>query len=606
MSPDREKYLEGLGRLNDAEAQRRCAAFFAREALAHPHPVEFVTNELGQTFARAVSQSPSAPDRSDMELGPAGAPFPPLVAEISGTAPARESLLKRPDDRPLAIARAEAGADVPARASDDVLRARWAAWMQHVENRAGAPEMAAELAESMAKARRENQAVSVRFARRMADAGARTIVHDGPRTFLVDPFMERVEELPALRRINFFPCVAAARRNGHLQFAEHYLRPLAHRTEMFTFTAGPRVFTPEVRDTISAQHSRLGELARQRWFKSKAELVWRGTELGGLTLSERSSADLNRRRSIPETLSLPGLPGLGPVSVANPNRFKAGDRNPEAWIGSEPLWHVHTHAIVVWAAGVSDTEKKAVWNRCRLFWGFVCDRSGRLEKIREAVKYPAKPVDVELLTGPQMVALAEATARLKIVLPRAGLRRFRAETRERIERLAREFDENGEPVTVVRPDWNSKLLNRSGNRKPVRRGPARTGTGSETGSADPFTLREKAWIASQPVSDRSGDATGTDEKPRPVKNRILAACSPAPIFGAKPAPVFVVWNFDGDFAALRSRARVARTCAAFARARATRAPRAAVLGVHTRHPTCTAAAPPGDGWPPGEAPEAEK
>ncbi|MDD2764163.1 MAG: hypothetical protein PHE83_09350 [Opitutaceae bacterium] len=539
-----------------------------------------------------------------------------------------------------------------------MMRARWAFWLEQVENRAAGPELPVDKLAKMRERERILWDQTLRTAKKMAEAGADMFPENRMRLGIFDPVAETIEMLPGVRRRNFLAAVAASRRADQLRFAEYYLRHLdPRRIELHTFTAGRRVRTGLLRHTFKAISRKLGNLSRQRWYKDVAEMVWRGEEIGGLTLSPGAALDLNERRGIPEQVKAVGIDGAVRW-VKNPAAYQAGNLNPEAWrirpdrLGKEPLWHVHAHCIVVFREGVTDEAKREFWRHCRAWWGRVCDRGTRadgtahIKNLREAIKYPAKPADLDLLSGRQLIEVSEAIAGLKIVLPRAGLRRFRADCRRSVEKPARRFDGNGKPVLIIGPDHNSK-------RSPVRRLPDgsivdlitgipvrrrfRTGsagcfveknngmTGSgpipvdpaeidpETAKIDPESISDRRRSVLETVIDRDRFRTGsagsiveknngidrfapvpdrlTDRLPKtdpqpvgPVRNRLLAK-----FVAADGRPRFVVCN-PTTAAELALRAPVARTLRAYTQARPP-AP-ASGVGVHNRHPTCTAESPP--------------
>lgn len=626
-------FQERARAIREETALAKLGEFFAREKAAHAG-VEWSSEpcELGGTYVFAKNRpSHVAPRQSDNSVGV-------LVADLREDR--REGCMVRAGSVEFRAATLD---DCTAeRASRNMQqRKRWAWWLEGVENHATAPERPAE---DLAELRKRSLAArehDIATARKMEAAGAKMFPDNRLAIGLFDPIAGTTDMLPGIRRLNFLQSVAAQRRGDQLIHAEYYLANVpAGRIELHTFTAGRRLKTGLLRRGLKAISKKLGEMVRQRWYKRCAEMVWRGEELGGLNLGPKSAVDYNRRHGIPEQVKAAGLDGAIRW-VTNPAAHKAGMLNPEAWrevsgaTGREPLWHVHAHCLVVFHAGVTEPEKVEFWRSCRRFWGRVCDRGERedgsthVENLREAIKYPAKPADLDLLNGGQLIDVCDAVSRLKIILPRAGLRRFRAGCRRSVLKPARRFGPNGEPILVLGPDHNSK-------RSPAVRacvypaaGPIPTGAemrgtwvdsvtglpvekrrsdwdrpapvptdtedrhsfltraiGSRPVDGDELTVRGAEKIASTPFPDRSTDtAKATDTEPaKPIWNRILAK-----FIGPDARPRFVVFN-PRDPAALARRAQVARTVRAFTRARAAhapRAPRARLEGVHNRHPTCT-------------------
>lgn len=660
------KWRERAEQIRAEQGLARLGEFFAREKQAHagveilsePCPLggTYVfpsTSRHGTATAAPVAKGPGLTVAEYTEGGDVG-----MVRRSGSLAFSAPSAVDLAEPRAVEVRRS------------GIRKKRWGWWLETVENRAASPDADPEKLAKQAKRGAVQWAQALSLADRMAAVGAPMYPENRLSIGIYDKLADTVEMLPSVRRLNMLAPVAAARRADQLLFAEYHLGAIAaHRRELHTFTAGRRLRTGLLRRGLKGISKKLGEMTRQRWYSRVAEMVWRGEEIGGLTLGPKSAEDYNRRHGIPVEVKAEGIDGAVRW-VPNPAAYKAGDLNPEAWktspdlLGRDPLWHVHAHCIVVFHEGVTEAQRAEFWRKCRAFWGRVCDRGMRddgsthIENLREAIKYPAKPADLDLLTGFQLIDLFDAVSRLKIILPRAGLRRFRSVCRRLVEKPVRRYTTTGGTELVLGPDHNASRspvavacsfppavrvagcagpvpfaagclidlvtglpVEKKERRKPMSvamagpvqpdaderrfrlgslgRGcvpmpadlcgpvqPEQNETRFRTATAAHRAAQQAAAIASRPMPDRSTDtAQETDTEPaKPIQNRILAK-----FCGPDSRPRFVVFN-PTDRAALGRRALVTRSCDAYARARAQRAPRAPAARVdcvHNRHPSCT-------------------
>lgn len=314
-----------------------------------------------------------------------------------------------------------------------------------------------------------------------------------PRPSIVCPISRVSIPLPVIRRVNFFPEQAASRRAPMLKEVENYLvrHPWAR---MATFTAGERVPTPEIRETHAELTRRISRMASEKWFKARAELVFRGSEFGTPKLSA-----------------------------------KTGD-----W-----TWHVHAHTVFSPRRAFPKKWWSKFLKRVGRTMGAHWDAGKPVENARELVKYPVKPADLaELrqLGGPVAIAdFFRATYKLRITETLGSLREQRSETRRWKKKRVKELNADGDFVHATRENWNKRG-------RPVTR---------DEESAE--GRRRRALTKAKQKADMARGFCKVKPKAEgtaPMNNRIVARLAPAPYACRAYEPAAYVWNFDGDFDAI--------------------------------------------------------
>lgn len=313
-----------------------------------------------------------------------------------------------------------------------------------------------------------------------------------PAPSIVCPISRRAIPLPSIRRLNFFPETAASRRSAMLKEVEAYLE--RHEwARMATFTAGGRVPTCEIRATHSALTRRLSRLADEKWFKRRAELVFRAIEYG--------------------TPRLCGFSGN--------------------W-----TWHVHAHAIFRPFRRYTKKAWKVFLQRVGRYMGAHWDAGRPVENARELVKYPVKPADLRTLLalgGPMEVrAFYEQTLGLRICETLRSLREQRRRLRSTTRRRHKELTNDGRWVRTIRQNWNA----RGG---PIRRAEEKAKRKLAEQRAE-FREAMQNLAGACPLPLAAGVA--------PMSNRLVARLSPAPYASRVYEPAALVWNFNGDFDAI--------------------------------------------------------
>lgn len=483
---------------------------------------------------------------------------------------------------------------------------RHSAFVWHCKNRAGEvqPEEIAAAAERGQAELREN---SLNMALALASAGIPAFLpSSAPRASIVDPAegSERKIDLAPLRRINFLPTIAKARRAPVVLALEAFAARNG-RCRMATFTAGRNLWVTgdgaELRARVMWFNRRISNLNASALFRSHGvQMQFRADEFGTI------------RTACP----WPRVPGT-----------EAG----------AALVHLHCHVVYTLAHQLSPRRWRRFLAKVRNKWRFHWGENGRLENIREACKYPIKPGDCSHLSNESLAAFYRGTAGLHLVQP---LGEFREEIRERraaLVKLRRQRTAKQELKLTAGPDWNASAMRLSDAEKSARaayreqmrrrglsvfikaskllhardsllvvlalilreRGRGRTRrpflVASEILAAvarldglarvlvsfcpRPFEERRLAGLR------RMKEDAAAGRHRRPMKNRICARLGPAPYFDRITRPALLVWNFDGNFAALRAEPFVAEYLAAV-RPQIERAEQAVrFLKVHTSHAT---------------------
>lgn len=347
--------------------------------------------------------------------------------------------------------------------------------------------------------------------------------------------------IPALRRVNFFPAIAAANRGRMLRDVEHFIACHPGRSRMFTMTRGPRVAIHRVtlRQDFSNFNRRLSKLAARLRRELGVSMQWAGNELG----------------------------------------------SPE-WVSGQMTVHLHAHILVTEPESMNPKKRAKIR---RKIWALLTDKktgekthwddSGEIQNAREFVKYPVKDADLSTILregGPGVLAdLYEALRGMRFCRPMGQLRNIRAMRKADARRITafsrfdgRQLEETGDWNAGKRP-LASRNQKRIAYRARAQSLAARlacaeacrlvgTAAGDSGGlSAAQLSISPIESGRLEPDSDDDRPRRGDSDKKSPrVKNRVIARLAPAPYGGPICEPAVLVWGFDGDLRALLAQPRV--------------------------------------------------
>ena len=173
--------------------------------------------------------------------------------------------------------------------------------------------------------------------------------------------------------------------------------------------------------------------------------------------------------------------------------------------------HPHIHALMTLDRKLSKEDFILLNKKIQSFWGAYSRDSGKIRNPREMVKYCVKPNDLDGLNSQQIVKLYYAQNGLHLVQSLQDLRLDRKAIRENNQKV---IVRKGVPKVV--PNWN-----RSGTKRKPDRFEEYCDMLEDTRKAN--ALRE------------SGRATP----------RIVAWCTPSPLFTHISEPVFMVHGLKG-------------------------------------------------------------
>ena len=173
--------------------------------------------------------------------------------------------------------------------------------------------------------------------------------------------------------------------------------------------------------------------------------------------------------------------------------------------------HPHMHALMVLDSKLSKEDFIKLNMLIQKFWGAYSRDSGKIRNPREMVKYCVKPNDLHGLNSQQLVKLYHAQNGLHLVQSLQDLRLDRKAIRENNEKV---IVRKGIPKIV--PNWNG-----SGTRR----------------KPDRFVEYCEMLEDQQKAEVLRESAHGTP--------RIIAWCTPSPLFTHISEPIFMVHGLDG-------------------------------------------------------------
>jgi hypothetical protein len=266
-------------------------------------------------------------------------------------------------------------------------------------------------------AERESRDIALRqqsrlLVQRMRDAGREYEPEAALTKWQVYPFSGHIVKAPNYRRCMIIPLVAQQVRRPMLQAVRVWLynNPDAR---MWTFTGGPRVALgpggKTLRDALAKFHRDQNRL--RLWLRRvhHIDVVFRATELGEVKFDETTK---------------------------------------------EPTFHLHAHCLVKSLTGYRNADRWAGMLRdIHHHWGHVWQDNGAIRSANEVVKYCAKPGDMLRLSGSKLLDLADALARMKMVVPLGSLKESIARTNRARQRIDWQPTPEG-PVPVEVPNHN--------------------------------------------------------------------------------------------------------------------------------------------------------
>ena len=169
--------------------------------------------------------------------------------------------------------------------------------------------------------------------------------------------------------------------------------------------------------------------------------------------------------------------------------------------------HPHMHALMELDRYLRPDDWSYLLERIRAFWGVYCKDCGKIRNSRELVKYCVKPGDLDGLNNEQLVKLYHKTDGLRLWESLQTFRKMRRSIREEKQKVVMR---KGIPKLV--PNWN--------------RGASKT----------PEELQvQRQKSALRAISGQSAEPTA----------KIVAWCSPAPVFTHVTEPLFLVHGLNG-------------------------------------------------------------
>ncbi len=483
------------------------------------------------------------------------------------------------------------------------LRLRDSEFVFFCKNRAGEI-VDAEAKEKADAAQKKIESQTINFALALASQGIPAFLpKKAPRASIVDPISEQRIDVPPVRRINYLPAVAKMRRAPMVKHLTAWVEKFP-KTRMATFTIGKRRRldrTGEIRAGISFMNRRISNLNAHPLLKTHGcHLTFRSDELGSL----------NRACPFPR---------------------EKGTENGVIYA------HIHAHVFLHFDHQLSPRRFKRFLRRMWSLWGYHWDYGRKIADPVEACKYPVKGADAEALTDAEHAALYRELRRMHMVQPLGELRETIA-ARHTSALKGRNWRDKDRNLTLkFRPDWNARprmSQEERAAREAYRARMVKLGlhaffqAAALLGAANSMLC--KAAKVRRQISPALMTAICTQSRvlqsaaiailrfnPRPweerrmagirkvaaaekeartqgrINNRVCARLGPAPYFDRITRPALLVWNFDGDYSALRQHAFVREYAEAvrplIERAEAALRADPTQHSVHTSHLTATRA-----------------
>jgi hypothetical protein len=195
--------------------------------------------------------------------------------------------------------------------------------------------------------------------------------------------------------------------------------------------------------------------------------------------------------------------------------FRSTEFGELAENGNEDIsLHPHMHALMHLERYLRPEDWSYLLRRIQAFWGVYSKDCGKILNPRELVKYCVKPCDLDGLNSVQLIKLYHATKGLRLWETLRDLRKMRRTIREENKKVVMR---KGVPQLV--PNWN--------------------GGASKKDKREVLPL----WLKNRTTEVvESEKILGSGSRPTP---RIVAWCSPAPVFTPVSEPLFMVHGLDG-------------------------------------------------------------
>ena len=174
--------------------------------------------------------------------------------------------------------------------------------------------------------------------------------------------------------------------------------------------------------------------------------------------------------------------------------------------------HPHMHALMVLDKKLSKDQFIELNKFIQKFWGAYSRDSGKIRNAREMVKYCVKPNDMEGLNSQQIIKLYHAQNGLHLIQPLQDFKQNRKQIRDNNEKV---IVRKGIPKRV--PNWNRSITKKS--------------------KADP--MREYLEML-EDTTKANAIRECSHASPR-----IVAWCTPSPMFTHVSEPVFMVHGLQG-------------------------------------------------------------
>ena len=194
--------------------------------------------------------------------------------------------------------------------------------------------------------------------------------------------------------------------------------------------------------------------------------------------------------------------------------FRSTEFGELAENGSQDIsLHPHMHALMQLNRYLRPDDWSDLLERIGAFWGVYWKDCGKIQNPRELVKYCVKPGDLDGLNNVQLIKLYHATDGLRLWESLQDFRKMRRTIREDNKKVV---IRKGTPRLV--PNWNG-------------------GASQNKSSALPRWMDKRTTE----VVERE-KILGSGPRPTP---KIVAWCSPAPVFTPIVEPLFLVHGLDG-------------------------------------------------------------
>lgn len=272
---------------------------------------------------------------------------------------------------------------------------------------------------------------------------------------MVDPVTRKVKFIHPFRNICFIPAVAAAKRRKILPHLEFLCERNRSKAKLITLTGGQRVPLDEagaLRDAVTEIQRDVSNLAANPYFKAyDAEIVFRGTEFG----TAHRACHWPRR----------GAAAIISEEITKAEKAAGWYWLPSAELDRGTIWfHVHVHVFVLFHSKLSDEKWEefmaAMWGKAAgipRLWAHHWSYDGKLQKPKEACKYPMKPIDLHTaaMSPDECKAMFGELKGLHLVQCLGVLRDQKNARFANAEKGTKVEGSTGKSFVRFGPDWNA-------------------------------------------------------------------------------------------------------------------------------------------------------